>query len=99
MEPCTFQHKLEEIKKIHPEKISYNSGNGHSEKHLIFSQKKAVLIFQKTELPYFSGNRNPEKLLIFQQVTFRDRKIKKTHFEKTSYISENGTLKSQAKSF
>ena len=53
MEPCTFQHKLEEIKKIHPEKISYNSGNGNPEKHLIFSQKKAVLIFQKTELPYF----------------------------------------------
>ena len=58
-------------------------------KFLIFSQKKAFLIFretetpkkffifQETELAYISGNGNPKKLLIFQKVTFRARKIKK----------------------
>ena len=53
-------------------------------KLLIFSQKKAFLIFaetetvfQETELSYISGNGNPKKLLIFQEVTFQARKIKK----------------------
>ena len=32
------------------------------------------------ELSYISGNGNPKKLLIFQEVTFRTRKMKKTHF-------------------
>ena len=48
---------------------------------LIFSQKKAFLIFreaeipkklliyQETELSYISGNGNPKKLLIFQERT------------------------------
>ena len=74
-------------------------------KLLIFSQKKAFLIFletdtpkkflifQETELSYISGNENPKKLLIFQELTFRARKIKqKKHSEKTSYISGNETF-------
>ena len=36
-------------KKIHPEKISYTSGKGNPERLLIFSQKKAFLIFSETE--------------------------------------------------
>ena len=58
-------------------------------KSLIFSQKKAVLIFPETEtlkiflmfleteLSYISGNGNPKKLLIFQEVNFQARKNKK----------------------
>ena len=34
--------------------------------------------------------------LIFQEVTFRDRKMKKTRSEKMSYISGNGTFWFQA---
>ena len=34
--------------------------------------------------------------LIFQKVTFRAQKMKKTHSEKTSYISRNGTFQPQA---
>ena len=40
---------------------------------------KKILIFQETKLPYISGNGNSKKLLIFQEVTFRARKIKRTH--------------------
>ena len=57
---------------------------------LLFQEKgtpKKFLIFQETELFYILGNRNPKKLLIFQKVTFRALKMKKTHSEKTSYIS------------
>ena len=51
-------------------------------KFLIFSQKKAFLIFwetetpkkkftfQETELSYISRNGNPKELLLFQEVTF-----------------------------
>ena len=45
--------------KIHPEKISYTSGNKNPKKFIAFSQKKAVLIFLETL----------KKLLIFQEVT------------------------------
>ena len=57
-------------------------------KFLIFSQKKAFLIFRETEtptkIPYisrngtflYSGNGNIKKLPTFQEVTFRARKIK-----------------------
>ena len=31
-------------------------------KFLIFSQKKAFLIFREMELPYILGNENPEKI-------------------------------------
>ena len=55
-------------------------------KVLIFSKKKAFLIFPETEIPkkflifqetelcYISGIGNSEKLLIFQEVTFRAQK-------------------------
>ena len=63
-------------------------------KVLIFSQKKAFLIFwetetskkflifQETEFSYISGNRNPKKFLIFQELTFRARKLKKNTMKK-----------------
>ena len=44
------------------------------------------------KIPYISGNGNPKRLLIFQKLTFRDRKMKKIHSEKTYYISGNGTF-------
>ena len=59
-------------------------------KENVFSRKKAVIIFQETEVPnkfltfkgtkpfYISGNGNPKKLLIFQEVTFRAQMMKKT---------------------
>ena len=57
-------------------------------KFYIFTpQKKAFLMFQETEFFYISengnlekisGNGNPKKTFIFQEVTFRDKKIKKT---------------------
>ena len=73
-------------------------------KFLIFSQKKAFLIFRETKTPkkflifqeaalfYTSGNGNPKKLLIFQDVTFQARKIKNTHSRKMYYILGNGTF-------
>ena len=59
----------------------------------MFSQNKAFLIFQEIE--------TPKKFVIFQKTeTLKDlinfpsskMKKKKTHSEKTSYISGNGTL-------
>ena len=47
-------------------------------------------MFQDMELSYILGNGSPKNLLIFQEGTLRAQKIKKTHSEKTSYISENG---------
>ena len=63
--------------------------NFNIKKVLIFSQKKAFLIFRETEKPtnflmfqetesfHISGNGNPRKLLIFQEVTFQAQQIKK----------------------
>ena len=73
-------------------------------KFVVFSQKKAFLetetskkflIFREMELFYILGNGNPKKLPIFQEVTFWARKVKRTHSEKMSYISGNGTFQSQ----
>ena len=50
MEPCSFQHKLEKIKKVHPEKISYISGNGNSVKSSLYFRKRNFLIFQEMKL-------------------------------------------------
>ena len=72
MEPCTFKPRLKKfLKKIHPEKISYS---------LTFSQKKAVPIFQETEIPkkflifsrkkaflVFQETETPNKFFIFQE--------------------------------
>ena len=41
MEPCLFKPRLKKLEKIHPEKIAYT---------LIFSQKKAVLLFLETKI-------------------------------------------------
>ena len=66
------------------------------EKILIFSQKKAFLIFQETESPKKNFTFQESELsyfsLIFQEATFGARKMKKTHSEKISYISGNGTF-------
>ena len=67
-------------------------------KFLLFSQKKAFLIFQETEsfytsgngnpekIPYISGNGNSEKLLIFQETEL-------------SYISESTSETPKTKFF
>ena len=55
MEPCIFQPKLEKIKIIRPEKISYISGKGKPE--------MISFIFSKESCFYISGNGNPEKVL------------------------------------
>ena len=69
-------------------------------KFLMFSRKKAFLIFRKTKTPkkgnYILGSRTFlyfRKLLIFQEETFRSQKLqKKKHSEKTSCILGNGTF-------
>ena len=48
--------------------------------------KKAFLLFQKMKI-------SSSKFRKFQDGTFVARKAKKTHSEKSSYISENGKLK------
>ena len=63
MEPCTFQPRLEKKKKkkIKTTQIKFTilKETETSKKFIIFSQKKAVLIFQKTEVA--------KKLFIFQE--------------------------------
>ena len=74
--------------------------NSNIKKLLIFSQKKAVLIFQGTEAPkkflifqetelfYISENGKPKKLIMFQEVTFRARKIKNVlYFGKWNFLA------------
>ena len=89
MEPCTFSAQAQKKKKDNPprEMLSKLRETKTLKKYLIFSQKKAFIIFhetetpkkffifQETELSYVSGNRNPKQLLIFQEVTLRARKI------------------------
>ena len=71
MEPCLFKPRLKKLKKIHPEKIAYT---------LIFSQKKAVLLFQETKIQrnflyflkrklflHFEKRKPRKKPLIFQE--------------------------------
>ena len=64
MEFWHFQPKLKKC----PEEIYYASGNGNPKKILIFSQKKAALIFREKE--------TLKKLLIFQEVTWKAWKSK-----------------------
>ena len=90
-----FKPKLEKIKKkdqLSKKFILTELSSSNIRKFLIFSQKKAFLIFQEiktpkkffifqeTELSYILGNGNPKKLLIFQKVNFQTRKMKKKHF-------------------
>ena len=90
------------LKYIHPEKISYLSGNGNSEKiPYIFSKESCFYISENGEPeknPYISGKRNPKKI---QEVTFQAQKMKKPTLKKIlafqemelSYIS-GGNLQS-----
>ena len=57
-------------------------------KAFIFSQKKIFLHFRKKLFQKMFL----KKILIFQEKTFRAQKIKKTHSEKISYFSGNGTF-------
>ena len=78
--------------KAHPEKISCIScisGKRTFEppglKAFLYFLKKSYFIFWKMELSSL-------KFKKYQEGTFQTRKIKKTHSEKISYISGNGTL-------
>ena len=51
-------------------------------KLLLFSQKKAFLIFWVTKISYISEKGNAKKLLIFQEVTFQVQEIKKPTLKK-----------------
>ena len=53
MEPYISQPKLQKVKKIHVEKITYTSGNRNRKKFLIVSQKNLSLYFTKVELLKF----------------------------------------------
>ena len=61
-ETLHFSPQAREIKKVHVKKISYTSRNGALKKLLIFSQKKAFLIFRKTE--------TRKQFFIFQETGF-----------------------------
>ena len=73
-------------------------------KNYLYFRKLNFLVFQEryiqnpdiTELYYISGN-EAFCSLIFQEATFRAQKIKRTHSEKSSYISRNGTFSSKLK--
>ena len=54
-----FSAQGQEIKNIHPEKISYTLGNGNPEKTSDILSKKAVLMFRE--------NGNLKKFLILQE--------------------------------
>ena len=49
IEPCTFQPKLQKIKKIHPEKICFTSRNGNCEKKFHVFSKENFSYIQETE--------------------------------------------------
>ena len=66
----SLRYGIEKIKKIHPKKISYISGNINPDNFFYISRKE-------TKRSYISGKGNPKKLLILQEVTFRARKSKK----------------------
>ena len=57
------------------ESSSYISGNRNPEKIPYISQKRAFLIFSKTETPKISLYFRKQNFLIFQEVTFRARKV------------------------
>ena len=60
MEPCNFPlPQAQKIKEFYPRKVSYISGNENPETFLIFSKKKAVLMFRETK--------NLKKRFIFQE--------------------------------
>ena len=82
MEPCTFQHRVEKkIKKIHPKKISYTSGNENTPKNAyIFSKESFSYISENENLrktSYISGNGSPEKIPNISGSNFKSTKSKK----------------------
>ena len=60
-----FSAQAQKNKKIHPEKISYTSGNKNPEKTYIFS---------KESFSYILENRNPEKILDISGSSFQSSK-------------------------
>ena len=75
-------------KKSSPRKYSYIFGNGNFEESLYISGNRTIF----PELCYISGYMLYfRKYVIYQEVTFQVKKIKRTHSEKTFYISRNGT--------
>ena len=76
-----FSIKAQKIKKNSPwenflyflyflkRKLFYILGNGNPEKGSYISSKESF--------SYIPGNGNPKKILLFQEVSFRDRKMKK----------------------
>ena len=72
-------------KNIYPGEISYASGNGNPEKFLIFSQKKAGLIFWEAELSYISRKAYLEPWYIQNPEIFRTL----VYLEFISYILQN----------
>ena len=79
--------------------IFYNENFRVQNKVCIFSHKKIFLyfakenfvIFSKKRFSYIFGNETfqSQKNKTFQEVVFRAQKIRKTHYEKTFYISGN----------
>ena len=53
LNPATFSAPAQRVKKIHPEEISYTSGNKNPD--------KISYIFLKERFSYISENGNPEK--------------------------------------
>ena len=77
-----FSALAQKIKKLHPEKTSYISGNRNLE--------KISYIFLKESLSYISGNGNPEKFFIFQETEL-------SYNRETSYISGSNVPCSKSK--
>ena len=72
-----FSVQCREIKKIHPEKISYTSSNENPEKFLVFSQKKAVLMFQEVT---FRVQKMKKLFIFFQEIKLFNPKLKNSSF-------------------
>ena len=73
---CTFQSKLEKIRKIHTEKIYSISGNVIS-----LQDSKTFYIYGKVTL-------QAHIFLLFQEETFRAQKIKKTRRKMFIYFGK-----------
>ena len=73
MEPCTF---------LHAEKILYTLRNRNLDKFLIFSQKKAVLMFREVTFRAWKMKKKKtlSKKLIFEETVLLNPKLKKLLF-------------------
>ena len=83
IEPCTFQHKPQKEQKVHPEKISYNSGNENAE--------NGSYIFLKRKLFLYLRERKPLKNTLYLRkrnfLIFRERYIQNPNMFRTTSIS------------